>query len=33
MKSDKLKAFAKAVWAFCRYVFIPQRRPKDYYNL
>ena len=20
------------IWEFCKYVFVPQRRPKDYYN-
>lgn len=29
MKSEKLKAIAKAVWEFCSYVFVPQRRPKE----
>ena len=24
MKSEKLKAFAKAVWAFCGYLLVPQ---------
>jgi hypothetical protein len=24
---------AKGVWAFCSYLFWPQRRAKDYYNL
>ena len=24
MKSEKLKAVAKAVWTFCSYLFIPQ---------
>ena len=33
MKSKKIIALAKGVWAFCSYLFIPQRRPKDYYNL
>ncbi len=23
------KSFIKGVWAFCSYVFVPQRRPKD----
>lgn len=26
MKSEKLKSFLKGVWAFCSYVFVPQRR-------
>ena len=29
MKSEKLKAFAKSVWQFCSYVFVPQKGPKD----
>ena len=29
MKSEKLKSFLKGIWAFCSYVFVPQRRPKD----
>jgi len=29
MKSEKLKSILKGVWAFCSYVFVPQRRPKD----
>ena len=29
MKSEKVKAVAKALWAFCSYVFWPQRRPKE----
>ena len=28
MKSKKIIALAKGVWAFCSYLFIPQRRPK-----
>ena len=24
---------AKGVWAFCSYLFIPQHRPNDYFNL
>ena len=23
------KSFIKGMWAFCSYVFVPQRRPKD----
>lgn len=33
MKSEKLKSILKGVWAFCSFVFWPQRRAKDYYNL
>lgn len=29
MKSEKLKSILKGVWAFCSFVFVPQRRPKD----
>lgn len=29
MKSEKLKAFAKAVWQFCSYVFWPQWEKKE----
>ena len=29
MKSEKLMSILKGVWAFCSYVFVPQRRPKD----
>ena len=29
VKSEKLKSFLKGIWAFCSYVFVPQRRPKD----
>ena len=32
MKSKKIIALAKGVWAFCSYLFVPQRRPKDYYE-
>ena len=32
MKSKKIMALVKGVWAFCSYLFVPQRRPKDYYN-
>ena len=28
-KSEKLKSILKGVWAFCSYVFVPQRRPKE----
>lgn len=27
MKSEKLKLILKGVWAFCSFVFVPQRRP------
>jgi len=30
MKSKKIIALAKGVWAFCSYLFWPQRRTKDY---
>ena len=33
MKSGKIMALVKGVWAFGSYLFIPQRRPKDYYSL
>lgn len=33
MKSEKIMALVKGGWAFCSYLFIPQRRPKDYYSL
>jgi len=26
---NKAKAILRAVWKFCRYVFVPQRRPKE----
>ena len=26
MKSEKLKSTLKGIWAFCSYVFVPQRR-------
>ena len=25
--------FVKGMWQFCRYLFWPQRRTKDYYNI
>lgn len=28
MKSEKLKSILKAVWAFCSFVFVEQRRPQ-----
>lgn len=28
MKSEKIMALVKGVWAFCSFVFVPQRRPK-----
>lgn len=28
-----MKKVLKAIWQFCSYVFVPQRRSKDYYNL
>lgn len=28
-----MKGFLRGVWQFCSYLFWPQRRPKDYYNL
>jgi hypothetical protein len=27
---DKVKSLLNAVWQFCKYVFVPQKRPKDY---
>lgn len=30
MRSKRIIALVKGLWAFCSYVFIPQRRPKDY---
>ena len=29
VKSEKLKAILKGIWAFCSYVFVPQRRPRS----
>jgi len=29
MKSEKLKSILKGVWAFCTFLFVPQRRPKE----
>lgn len=29
MKSKKIIAIAKGLWAFCSYLFVPQCRPKD----
>lgn len=26
MKSEKLKSILKGIWAFCSYVFVPQRK-------
>ena len=28
MKGEKIRGLVKGVWAFCSYLFIPQRRPK-----
>ena len=33
MKSEKIMALVKGGWEFGSYLFISQRRPKDYYNL
>ena len=33
MKSEKIRALVKGVWAFCDYLFVPQRRTKEYYSL
>lgn len=33
MKSEKLKSILKGIWAFCSFVFVPQKRPKDYYDI
>lgn len=30
---ETVKKMLKGIWEFCRYVFVPQCRPKDYYNL
>lgn len=30
---ETVKNIMKGIWDFCRYVFVPQRRPKDYYSL
>ena len=30
MRSEELKSIMKGVWAFCAFVFVPRRRPKDY---
>lgn len=27
-----MKRLLKGVWAFCSYLFVPQRRPRDYYE-
>lgn len=29
MKSEKIMALVKGVWAFCAYLFVPQRRAKE----
>ena len=29
MRSKKIIALVKGLWAFCSYVFVPQRRPKE----
>jgi len=26
---ERVKEILKGIWAFCSYVFVPQRRPKD----
>ena len=33
MKRGKVVGLVEGVWELCSYLFIPQRRPKDYYNL
>ena len=30
---EMVKKMLKGIWEFCGYVFVPQRRPKDYYSL
>ena len=30
---EMVKSILKGIVEFCRYVFVPQRREKDYYNL
>ena len=30
---ERVKNIMKGIWDFCRYVFVPQHRPKDYYDL
>lgn len=30
MKSEKLKSILKGIWAFCSYVFVPQRGRKPH---
>lgn len=31
--TKEMKKVLKALWQFFSYVFVPRRRPKDYYNL
>ena len=33
MKSGKIRALVKGGWEFCDYLFVPQRRTKEYYSL
>ena len=33
MKSEKLKSVLKGIWAFWEFLFVPQKRAKDYYSL
>ena len=28
----RIREIVKGVWAFCSYLFVPQKRPKDYYD-
>jgi len=28
-----IKEIVKGMWQFARFLFVPQNRPKDYYNL
>jgi hypothetical protein len=28
----RFRKIIKGVWAFCIYLFVPQKRPKDYYD-
>lgn len=33
MSLSLIKEVARGVWAFCLYLFVPQKRPRDYYDL
>lgn len=32
-KTREYMIYMKALWQFCTYMFLPQRRPRDYYSL